>query len=218
MRLAAALAASAALHLAVVAIPGLEHSPRSAASSAVERISVALPGAERRQTAPVPAIHETRSDSPANDRIPEAPNSPAPPDDSGAQESQPADSDDGSWFGIPMPRYYEPKELTERAKPLVDITIDTPAVDAYPDAGKIILLLYINEDGKVDDVEVLSSDIASSNVEATVVEQFQLARFSAGRLNGRPVKSKKKIEVVLKPPMVIKPGAVLSSPAPAKGN
>lgn len=211
MRLTAALITSVALHLAVAAIPGLEPASRSASSSPAERIVVALPQTARAQATPKEA-------NPPGDLATEKRIGPETTAVDSAREVSIADSGETSWFGIPLPRYYEPKELTERAKPLVDITLDSPVVEAYPDAGKIVLLLYINEEGKVDDVEVLSSDIASSKVEATVVEQFQLVRFTAGKLNGQPVKSKKKIEVVIKPPLVITPGAVPSLPAPARGN
>lgn len=211
MRVAAALVVSVTLHLAVAAIPGLEPASRSASSSAAERIIVALPQAARARTTSEDA-------NPPGDLATEKRIGPETAAVDSAHDVPMADSEETSWFGIPLPRYYEPKELTERAKPLVDITLDSPAVETYPGAGKIVLLLYINEDGKVDDVEVLSSDIASSKVEATVVEQFQLVRFSAGKLNGQPVKSKKKIEVVIKPPLAITPGAVPSLPAPARGS
>lgn len=200
MRFAVALAASAALHLAVVAIPGLEPRSGSVSSDAVERISVALPQSGDRQKEP--------------DRT----SQPAPPAGGDAPAAQASDAGEDRWFGIPLPYYYEPKELTERASPVTDVVLDSPSVEAYPGAGKIVLLLYINEEGKVDDVTVLSSDIDSPAVETAVVEQFQMVRFAAGKLNGQPVKSKKKIEVVIKPPLVIKPGAVPSLPMPAKGN
>jgi hypothetical protein len=203
MRLAAALIASVTLHLAVIAIPGRVPLMQAPSTSTTEPLRVALPYGARSSVAPVAAVPAPPPEVQSNARLP---------------EPQAEEPDAASWFGIPLPRYYEPKELTERAKPLADITVDTPAIDTYPEAGKIVLLLYINEDGKVDDVEVLSSDISSSTVETTIVEQFQLARFTAGKLNGQPVKSKKKIEVVIKPPLVIKPGALPPSSSPARGN
>jgi hypothetical protein len=212
MRLATALVASVALHLVFVAIPGrlpLAQPP----NNSTESLSVALPDArpqQKSQSLPPGTLTEDQSLKPRNEAVAETGDRPS--------ESTEGDTDESSWFGIPLPRYYEPKELTERARPLLDIVIDSPTVDAYSGAGKIVLMLYINEEGKVDNVEVLSSDIDASAVQASIVEQFRQSRFSAGKLNGLPVKSKKKIEVVIKPPLVITPESAAPLPRPAKGN
>jgi hypothetical protein len=216
MRLAAALVSSIALHLAVAAIPGLEPKSTTTSSSAIEKISVSLPRTGAHKAVPLPATIEAPADVAAHRGS--AHDDPLQSDDRGAPGSGTADTEETPWFGIPLPYYYEPRELTERPRPVTDVTLESPSVDAYPGAGKIVLLLYINEEGKVDEVAVLASDVDSPAVETAVVEQFQLVRFAAGKLNGQAVKSKKKIEVVIKPPRVITPEAMPPSPKPATGS
>jgi len=99
-------------------------------------------------------------------------------------------------IGIPVPYYYPPAEVTQR--PHVASPIDTSVVDDEEGAGKAILVLYINEQGKVDKVETESTHL-SERLNALVTQQFGSARFLPAAKDGQPVKSRLRIEVMIRP-------------------
>jgi len=99
-------------------------------------------------------------------------------------------------IGIPVPYYYPPAEVTQR--PHVASPIDTSVVDDEEGAGKAILVLYINEQGKVDKVETESTHL-SERLNALVAQQFGSARFLPAEKDGQPVKSRLRIEVTIRP-------------------
>lgn len=99
-------------------------------------------------------------------------------------------------IGIPVPYYYPPAEVTQR--PHVASPIDTSVVDDEEGSGKAILVLYINEQGKVDKVETESTHL-SERLNALVAQQFGSARFLPAEKDGQPVKSRLRIEVTIRP-------------------
>jgi hypothetical protein len=90
--------------------------------------------------------------------------------------------------------------VSERARPAQDIDLEPPELLGVPGQGKLILVLWINESGTVDRVETASSQVADTT-EKVIAEQFRRAVFSPAQLDGKAVKSRMKIEVVVRPPV-----------------
>lgn len=105
-----------------------------------------------------------------------------------------------SILAIPRAQYFGPLEVTERAVPLENpLARETAALRDFPGYGKLILVLYLSESGMVDDVELAGSDIGAPDVERQIIRQLGESRFMPARIEGIPVKSRIKIEVVIKP-------------------
>jgi hypothetical protein len=98
------------------------------------------------------------------------------------------------------PYYFQAAELTQ--KPLVlrdvpsDLLFDVP--DVPPHAA--VLRLLINELGEVDEVIIDDSSVPEA-VAQSIIEAFRKARFHAGEIDGTPVKSQVRIEVMLEKPL-----------------
>jgi len=115
----------------------------------------------------------------------------------GSDSDGTSSSEDGKPdIGIPVPYYYPPAEVTQR--PHVASPIDTSVVDDEEGSGKAILVLYINEQGKVDKVETESTHL-SERLNALVAQQFGSARFLPAEKDSQPVKSRLRIEVTIRP-------------------
>ncbi len=124
-------------------------------------------------------------------------------------------------FGFPVPYYFSASEVSERAKPVQEIDLDPPESQALPEAGNLLLTLWINESGTVDRIDVDSSGVTEPIAKA-ITEQFRRATFTPARLDGEAVKSRMKIEVVVRPPVAYdatppQPQPA-TSPASATGN
>jgi hypothetical protein len=125
-----------------------------------------------------------------------------PPEQLSAPTGTTADSPNPSRpLGMPLPYYYAPREVSERAKPIQGIDLQPPELDDFPGTGILILVLYIGKEGSVDYVDIVSSQLDPS-IENAVVSQFRHAKFAPAKLDGQPVGSRMKIEVLVKPPMV----------------
>lgn len=211
MRIATAVAASIALHAGLFAIPGREfEQSASRGDQPVAPMTAVLLPAQASRAAETVVL---------NTDVPDEP-SPEPPDagdEATADRSVAANEirEEQPAFAIPLPHYYEPGEVSDRAQPRDDIVLDSPAITRFPGAGQAILVLYINEAGRVDRIEVPSTDIETQAVQNSIAEQFRSAQFSPARIGGQPVKSKMKIEVVIKPPIIIPPAAALPQLPPA---
>lgn len=121
--------------------------------------------------------------------------------------------------GVPVPYYYSPLEVSERASPTREIDLEPPELRGISGQGKLILVLWINEAGKVDRVETETSQVVSA-MEGILAEQFHQTTFAPARLDGKPVKSRMKIEVVVRPPSayLVPPPRLRTMPASAAGN
>lgn len=100
-----------------------------------------------------------------------------------------------------MPYYYGPLEVDERASPTREIDLEPPELRGIPGQGKLILVLWINEAGTVDRVEIETSQVVSA-MESILAERFHQTTFAPARLDGNPVKSRMKVEVIVRPPWV----------------
>lgn len=113
-----------------------------------------------------------------------------------------------------MPYYYSPLEVSARASPTQEIDLEPPELRTIPGQGKLILVLWINEAGTVDRIEVETSQVTSA-MESILAEQFRRATFAPAQLDGKPVKSRMRIEVVVRPPSAYVVPPPRSRPKPA---
>ncbi len=93
--------------------------------------------------------------------------------------------------------YYSADELERRPKPLFPVTPAYPR-QALDTAGKVTLLLLIDEKGVVDDFRVLYSE-PKGVFDKESIQAFSKARYAAGRMAGLPVKSQFVVDVTFEP-------------------
>ncbi len=94
--------------------------------------------------------------------------------------------------------YFRRAELTVPAEPLGQIDIPDPGPRVLPDAGSavqaVVLTLLIGESGRVDRI-IVETDRVPEALESAARKAFEQARFVPGQINGKPVKSRMRIEV-----------------------
>lgn len=192
-RLAAAFAASLALHaaaaLTLAAAPPGSLSGQGSRTTAPLQAHLAVPGAsESAVVAPPPA----RGDIARTVTRPETPA--ATPAAAPAQRGPAAAQALG--LGAEM-IHYLPSELDER--PRLRTPVDPPYPPAAPpDGGYLVLQLLISETGSVERVRVAVAD-PEGFFEQTAVEAFAAARFAPGMRGGVAVKSQTWIELKFHP-------------------
>jgi len=96
------------------------------------------------------------------------------------------------------PRYLAAQELDRRPQILSHVEPNFPALALVP-TGRVVLRLYIDEDGSVDAVATESAD-RSGAFEAAAREAFAAARFLPGIKDGVPVKALLRVEVLFGSP------------------
>lgn len=177
-RVAAALAASAALHGLLVG--GLQQSvgTRWGGLSWAHWSQIA---------APIRAVLVSEPAAPAPPAAePVAPYASVPSSASG--ETAPRSL-------LPRPHYFLTRELDVRPG------IMTRTEPEYPEAavrrflsGRVVVRLYLDEDGEVEKVDVVNAE-PPGYFEDAAVRAFLASRFSPGMKNGRPVKVQMTLEV-----------------------
>jgi protein TonB len=172
--LAAALCGSIVLHAAgLIALDdmwgdGVAGAPDSMAAPALMKVS----------------LHATASiDSRTPKSVPVPPAMPS--------AAMPGDATSGR---VRLPRYYAADELDRRPKLLFEVPLVYPPELPTIRQGRAVLVLLIDETGKVDDVFVESADLPEA-LQALASSVFSKARFAPGQREGRAVKSRLKIEV-----------------------
>jgi outer membrane biosynthesis protein TonB len=123
-----------------------------------------------------------------------APTEIEPPPPEPAKPPAPAAVPGGSTNVAAIPAtFFDPAQLTEKPRPLGEPRLDLlqPMLGR---AGMAKLILYIDETGRVDRVEVESASLSPDAVERAKVI-FAALRFSPGRFDGAPVKSRVRITV-----------------------
>lgn len=180
-RIAAALAASAALHALLVM--GLQQSvgPRWGGLSWSQF------------TAPIRAVLVSEPAAPAPDMA--GPVASRATGASAATGDSTAPGDTAPRSLLPQPHYFLTRELDVRPG------IMTRTEPEYPEAaarrflsGRVVVRLYIGEDGRVEKVDVLAAE-PPGYFEDAAARAFLAARFSPGMKNGRPVKVQMTLEV-----------------------
>lgn len=202
LRLSAAVAASLALHAAVVfataGAPAGAPIGRPGAGPPLAAHIVALPAppppAERASPAPPISVRPAVEPQQAASARQAIPTNPPPP-----AASAPA-------LGLPeAPVYYLQSELDERARLQGHVDPPYPAI-APADGGYVVLKLLISEEGRVERALVVVAE-PEGYFEQAATEAFAAARFFPGRRGGAPVKSQTFIELKFHPLVPTEPTA-----------
>ncbi|HZW24213.1 MAG TPA: hypothetical protein VFF26_01905 [Gallionella sp.] len=82
--------------------------------------------------------------------------------------------------------YFGLAELDERPFVIQDIPGDPPELQDFPQGGKLILRLWINEEGKVINAEPVSSELPKAFIDSAR-NGFLISRFAPGRIRGNAV-------------------------------
>ncbi len=99
-------------------------------------------------------------------------------------------------FGFRENYYFRPKELTRTPIALTNPYIRLPFHDDVRIIGSVSLILFVSENGQVDDIMIDQSSLPASYIEEIIVGHRGMT-FKPGDLNGRPVKSQTIIEINL---------------------
>ena len=96
----------------------------------------------------------------------------------------------------PMPReiYYLLSELEQPPQILKDIDQNPSGLDSYSEGGRVVLQIWIDENGNVVNQELVETMLPPAFVDSAI-KSFAQAKFSAGIKDGRPVKSTLKVVV-----------------------
>lgn len=95
---------------------------------------------------------------------------------------------------LPGPTYYTWDQLTAGPQPAAAINLDPPAIEHIVASGKMVIVIWIDEHGAVDDVALEQSDLPAQ-FGAAALAAIKDSRFIPAELGGRSVKSKMRIEV-----------------------
>lgn len=94
--------------------------------------------------------------------------------------------------------YYGIEKLSRRALVKRDIDQNQPALTKLAGQGAVILMLFINETGQVDRIEIESSEVPGALTQE-LAEEFRKVLFHPAQIDGNAVKSRMRIEVSIKP-------------------
>lgn len=102
-------------------------------------------------------------------------------------------------FSAPQDKYFTLAEIDVRPQPVNEVDLIYPKrAYAMRTRGKVLLTIFISEEGAVDDVKIIEATPAGVFEEAALTATLAL-RFSPGMRYGQRVKSQKTIEVVFDP-------------------
>ncbi len=95
-----------------------------------------------------------------------------------------------------LPYYFSAKDLTQRPLVVRDVPADLMLVVPDVPAQAATLQILINEYGEIDQV-IVEDSLLPETAQKTVVDAFVKTRFHPGEINGVPVKSQLRIEIML---------------------
>lgn len=98
---------------------------------------------------------------------------------------------------LPASTYFGADELSRKAQVTRDIRQDNPVLAKSAENGKAILVLFINETGRIDRVEIESSEVSETLIRE-VAHEFNAALFQPAQIDGNAVKSRMRIEVLIR--------------------
>lgn len=92
--------------------------------------------------------------------------------------------------------YHSRQQLTRQPQLAKNIDL-SPLVSFFSAPEETVIIeLYINDQGKIDKVDIATNNLSPEGI-ATLQELLSQLQFSAGEINGRTVKARIKIEVLL---------------------
>ncbi len=184
-RLIAALLASCLVHAAAVVLPYLGSNSRESGQKSLRTLSATLTSMAKTSAS---APHRSAQDRNPQETARSANIAPDTP-----QEPRPR-RDGVDLLPVPAPLYYTTDQLTKHPQPLSEAALDTPEVTPIIASGKLILKLWISNQGEVVEVEVEKSELPEAFSRAAI-RAFRQLRFAAGERHGLPVGSVMRIEV-----------------------
>ena len=108
-------------------------------------------------------------------------------------------SENKTEFSLPSEtHYFTTKELTTKPYPLSEIEFGSTEADAALAVGKLIISLWINELGDVTKTTLEHSELPEVVAKAAI-KAFEKTHFKPGELDGQPVATVMKIEVIYPP-------------------
>lgn len=208
-RLALALSLSLALHAGSALLlpapplhPAVRRGGAGALTVALRPSAPPLPPSPSSSGGGLPAAFSPVISTVATQALPRAGAMPGGSDDAGEQAAPEASTPASALLAAPAGEgaagaegegYFAAAELDVQARPLQPISLALPP-DAPAGEVRLMLRVYINEQGGVDAVESEQPD-PSGVLEREARRAFQGARFVPGQRHGRAVKSYKRIEV-----------------------
>ncbi|MDP3699913.1 MAG: hypothetical protein Q8R72_03290 [Hylemonella sp.] len=90
--------------------------------------------------------------------------------------------------------YYSAEQLTRLARPLVAVDLNIPEARLLTLPGRLLLTLWIDEQGQVSSFKVDAPDLPEEYTTA-VAEAFSATRFAPGEIRGQRVRSVLKLEI-----------------------
>ena len=116
------------------------------------------------------------------------------------EANKPEDRQEPEATGAPGPAngYWPAESLDTQPAVVEDIPLDMPELRGRTESGTIVLSLFINAAGAVDDVVVETSDLPDIFAEL-VRRDFLKARFNPGLRDAEPVATTMQVEVTIRP-------------------
>lgn len=212
--LLATLAVSILLHLLLILLPYLgRHIPGQLLKGKGQSVTVVEASLRMK-----PVLERAPSGKAHKPALASSSVTQAEPDDSAHEASLPTeppagDGEPGFWQRLlgehdlfdlaPLPedKYFAPEQLSEKPVALDPVDLDPPAAQRIVAAGKVVMKLWINERGEVDNVSVLSSELPEE-IERFATDAFKKTRFAPAMAGGQAVPTVMKIEVTYEDPRV----------------
>jgi protein TonB len=193
-RLGAALGASVLAHMLLLSAFG--HLPGAIPAVPLAQLGERVLRATLRPLAPEPLPLQAKSE--AGLKSPGAKAEPLPPAASAA--ARPENEPTAAVVPVaPLPRYYAAHELDQRPMPLTHIEPLFPA-GAPVHSGIVKLRLYINADGRIEEIEIFEAQPAGV-FESAAAQAFAAARFSPGMRHGTAVPAVMTLELQFGAPL-----------------
>lgn len=190
-RLIIGLGLSVALHLLLVfgvAPTATRYAPAVPLEVEIRREAITAPAAEiasaaSSEVAATPAVVAPAPAAPPRDEPPSAAAAPKTPLE----------------LALPLDQYFTFREVDIRAEPLNQVDLVYPErAYQWRIRGTVVLRIFINEHGAIDDVSILESKPPGVFEEAALTATLAL-RFRPAQKYGRNVKSQKTVEVIFDP-------------------
>jgi TonB family protein len=102
-----------------------------------------------------------------------------------------------------VPQYFTLSELDLPPYAIEDVNTDPDVLD-LPQAGRVVLELWVSSDGEVVRVDTLESSVTDAAV-AMIGTIFSRTRFVPARKGGAAVNARMRIEVAFEPPPLLIP-------------
>jgi TonB family protein len=100
--------------------------------------------------------------------------------------------------GLAVPTYLPPKALSQPPEILSDLPESDPESSTIAGSGRVIIVVFINERGAIDKLEVEQSSV-NERLRDIAISRIRQAVFAPGEIDGIPVKSRVRIEVLFRP-------------------